>query len=201
MVDPVNGSPDRSISSQTRAVRVVETALVAVGLGGCLAVCLVLLVGLLAVPWVAGGLFFYNALRATPAAQLYQRAPACATDRPTGNCVLMVHGTITAMDERVSRRSLTTDFSVELPSGAASGRMTTFLVAPPSWLVTGQPVDVTLYQGKITRVSYNGAGADTDNNPVVHQHDLLITGSMCLVFGLVLEGGILIAVRRQSKRL
>jgi hypothetical protein len=196
MVDPIGGSPNRSISSQARAFRVVESALVLAGLGGYLAVCLVLIGGLVAAPWIAGGLFFYNAVRATPAAQLYQQAPACATDGPTRNCVLMVHGTVTAMDERISHKSLVTDFSVELPSGAASGRMTTFLVAPPSWLVTGQAVDVTLYQGKITNVSYNGARADTDDNPVVYQHELLISGSMCLVFGLVLEGGIFIAIRR-----
>ena len=63
----------------------------------------------------------------------------------------------------------------------------------------GQAVDVELFEGKITKLGYRGAQADTDDNPVVHEHDLLISGSMCLAFGLIIACGIFIAMRRSKK--
>jgi hypothetical protein len=199
MVDPVSGDPDRPIRGRPGVLRGASTTLVATGLSGCLAVLLAVLVGLLAIPWVASGLFFYNAIRAAPAADLYQQARPCAADGSIGNCVQLVHGTITAVDIRAGRRTLTTNFSVELPTVKQSGRMTTVLVGPPSWLENGQAVDATLYQGKLTQVGYQGSQADTDDNPVVHLHELLISGSMCLLFALVFEGGIVIGMRRGKK--
>jgi hypothetical protein len=198
MVDPATGDPDRPIPSRPGLLQRALTTLVLVNLSGCLVVLVALLVGLLALPWVASGLFFYNALQATPGARLYQQARPCAANGSAGNCVQLVHGKITAVDTKATR-TLTTDFSVELATGVQSGRMTTFLVSPPPWLETGQAVDVTLYEGKITQVTSNGSEADTDLNPVVHLHELLISGSMCLVFGLVLEGGILASMRRGKK--
>jgi hypothetical protein len=77
--------------------------------------------------------------------------------------------------------------------------MTTFLTGPPSWLQMGQAVEVEVYEGKITKLGYNGAQADTDDNPVVHEHDLVISGSICLAFALIFEGSIFIGMRRRTK--
>ena len=170
----------------------------ALGLLGCLVPLSVALFGLLVLPWVAAGLFFYNAAQAAPAANRYQQAPLCPAVGSTTHCSSLVNGTIVGVDIHASR-VLTTTFSIRLPTGVQSGRMTTFLSGPPSWLQMGQAVDVELYEGKITKLGYNGAQADTDDNPVVHEHDLLISGSICLAFALILEGGLFIGMRRRTK--
>jgi hypothetical protein len=162
----------------------------------------VLFFGLLALPWVASGFFFYYALHAAPAASLYQAAPACAADASTGNhCLQLVRGTVVNVNRRVTYRSASysDDLSIELPTGTQSARVTTFVVPPPSWLQIGQTVDVTLYDRTITHLSANGLQTDTDDNPVVHEHDLIITGLIALGFGIVLDGGIFIPMRRKKK--
>jgi hypothetical protein len=200
MVDPVGGVPDGKTRNGTAAgLHTAATTAAVVGIRGCLAVFLALFVAVLAVPWVASGLFFYNAVQASLAAQRYQQAPPCVAVGSTAHCSSLVHGTIVGVDTHTSRRSLTTIFSIQLPAGVQSGRMTTFLSGPPSWLQTGQAVDVQLYEGKITKLGYDGVQADTDDNPVVHQHDLLISGSICLAFGLIFEGSIFIGMRRRTK--
>jgi len=199
MVDPLGSAPDSKTRNRTAGGLRKATMVALVGLGGGLAVLLALLVGLLALPWVASGLFFYNAAQATPAANLYQKAQPCAADASTSHCLRLVRGTIATVNRQASRSGINMEFSIELPGGIQSARISTFVVQPPPWLQIGQRVEVTLYEGKITQIAYNGSQADTDNNPVVHEHDLLISGSMCLVFGLILEGGIFIAVRRGKR--
>lgn len=202
MVDPVGGVPDGKTRNWTGGgLHTAATTATVVGIRGCLAVFLALFLGLLVLPWVASGLFFYNAVQATSAAQRYQQAPPCAAVGLTGHCSWLVRGTIASVDTHTSRRALTTIFSIQLPTGVQPGRMTTFLSGPPSWLQTGQAVDVQLYEGKITKLGYNGAQADTDDNPVVHEHDLLISGSIFLAFGLIFEGAIFVAWRRANKGL
>lgn len=200
MVDPVGSVPDGKTRNGTAGgLHTAATTAAVVGIGGCLAIFIALFVALLAVPWVASGLFFYNAVQATSAAQRYQQAPPCGAEGSTGRCSSLSRGTIVGVDIHTSRRSLDTTFSIQLPTGVQSGRMTTFLSGPPSWLQVGQAVDVELYEGKITKLGYNGAQADTDDNPVVHEHDLLISGSICLAFGLIFEGAIFVAWRRGNK--
>jgi hypothetical protein len=174
------------------------------GLAGCVLLPFVgLLFGLLALPWLASGFFFYKAAQAAPAASLYQKAPSCAADASTGRqCVRLVHGTITAVNKSSSYRSASVDykFSIELPSGIGSASISDFvLVQPPSWPQVGQAVDVTRYGEAITVIAYNGLQTDTNDNPVVHEHDLVITGLMALGLGIVLDGGIFIGVRRRKK--
>jgi hypothetical protein len=200
MVDPVGGVPDSKTRNGTASgLQKAATTAAVVGIRGCLGVFLALFVALLVAPWVASGLFFYNAVQASSAAQRYLQAPPCAAVGSTGHCSSLVRGTVGGVDIRTSRRSLTTTFSIQLPTGVQSGRMTTFLSGPPSWLQTGQAVDVQLYEGKITKLGYIGARADTDDNPVVHEHDLLISGSIFLAFGLIFEGAIFVAWRRGNK--
>jgi hypothetical protein len=189
MVDPLRDPPGGTARPRMAAAAVV-------GIRGCLGVFLALFVALLVAPWVVSGLFFYKAVQASSAAQRYIQAPPCVAVGSTSHCSSLVRGTIAGVDTHTSRRSLTTTFSIQLPSGVQSGRMTTFLSLPPSWLQVGQAVDVELYEGKITKLAYHGAQADTDDNPVVHEHDLLISGSLFLAFGLIFEGAGVIAWRR-----
>jgi hypothetical protein len=176
----------------------VLKGLVNAGLGGCVAlVAIALLLALLAVPFFASAFFFYWAAKATPAAQIYQRATPCAAGSTSPHCLRLLHGTIASADRlRGGRLGVTTQFSVELPSGSQSARISSIL-GPPAWLQVGQPVDVTLYDSTITAVTTTGFPTETDNNPVAHRRDLLITGFATLAFGLLFDGGIFVGVRRR----
>jgi hypothetical protein len=202
MVDPAGGAPDDATQGRTAGgIRGVLSSLAIAGFGGCaLVIFSALLIGLMAGPWVAGGVFFYGAAQAAPAAKIYQEAPRCPAEGSSrSNCVQLVAGTITGINRlRGSRFSNTDDISVGLPTESQSVHITD-LLALPSWLRVGQPVVVTLYQGSITQIADDGSQADTDDNPVVHEHDLLITGSMCMAFGLIFDGVIFTAVRRRKK--
>jgi hypothetical protein len=203
MVDPVTGP--REDGARTKApgwFRSAARIVVVDGLAGCVLLPLVvLLFGLLALPWIASGLFFYNAVRAAPAASLYHDAPPCAVDGSTGHCVRVLRGTIVKAVRQRSGRAPSVDyqFAIELPSGNKSASVSDFVLAqPPSWPAVGQPVDVTLYGGSIMAIAYNGSQIDTNANPVVHEHDLVIAGLLALAFGLVLEGGVFIRMRRKK---
>jgi hypothetical protein len=205
MVDPVEGATDGGTRRRTLAgLRAVVTTVVVDGLAGCLLVVgVALLFGLLAVPWVASGFFFYNAALTAPAASRYQEASSCAADGSTGRrCVQVIHGTIAAVNKQGSFRtaSVNYQFSMELPNGLASASVSDFvLVQPPAWPQVGQAVDVKLYEGTITEIGYNGLKIDTNANPLVHEHDLFITGLFALAFGIVLDGAIFIGIRRRRK--
>jgi hypothetical protein len=205
MVDPLSAAPDPSTRNESPSgLRTVVTTLLVDGLAGCLLVVFIpLLVGLLALPLLASGLFFYYAAKAAPAASLYQNAPSCAADGSGGTpCVRVVHGTISAVNKLRSSRTPVVDyqFSIELPSGTGSATVSDFvLVQPPSWPRVGQSVDVTRYGGAITELAYDGFHIDTNDNPVVHEHDLIITGLFALTFGIVLNGGVFIRWRRRKK--
>jgi hypothetical protein len=204
MVDPVTGpTASGARSHPPGGFRSVARTLMVEGLAGCVLLPFVgLLFGLLALPWLASGFFFYNAAQAEPAASRYQKAPSCAADGSGNQCLRLVHGTITAVNKSSSYRSASVNykFSIELPSGIESASVSDFvLVQPTSWPQVGQSVDVTRYGEAITVIAYNGLQIDTNDNPVVHEHDLVITGLIALGFGIVLDGGIVISMRRRKQ--
>ena len=203
MVDPVTGATDDGVRTKPAGwLRSAARTLVVDGLAGCVLWPLVaLLFGLLALPWIASGLFFYNAVLAAPAANRYRDAPPCAPDGSTGHCVQVLRGTIAKAVRQPSGRtpSVGYQFAIDLPSGNESASVSDFVLAqPPSWPAVGQPVDVTLYDGSITAIAYDGSQIDTNANPAVHEHDLVISGLFALAFGLVLDGGVFIRMRRKK---
>jgi hypothetical protein len=202
MVDPLGGAPSSSTPSEPPTGLLTSASTLAVV--GCLLVVAVgLLFAMLALPWVASGFLFYYSAQAAPAARVYQNAPACAADGSTGRpCVRLIHGRVASvrMERSIRTASVIYRFTIEHANGIESASVSDFvLVQPPSWPGVGQSVDATLYEGKVTEIGYDGSQIDTTANPVVHEHDLIIGGLIALGFGIALDGGIFISMRRRTK--
>jgi hypothetical protein len=190
MVDPLTATPDPRGRS----------GLVIAGLGCLVVAGAAILLGFLALPWLASAFLFYKAVQAGPTADVYREAVPCKAGGSAAlDCLRLVHGTVDTVVKTWGGRAggVTTTVSVALPSGIQSTSLTTLVVTPPGWLQGGEPVDVTLYEGKITRIAAGDSQTDTDDSPVVHQHDLFFAGLIALGFGVLMDGGLLVSMRRR----